>query len=140
MSNKKKIGLSPGSLVYTGNILDVKPVVKGIQYNPNDYTELSEKECLNLNLKHGFQYWLDLKGIHDVDLVSKIGEKFNIHRLILEDILDPGHRIKIEDYDAALFGIIYNVEYDKVTKQLKKEQISVYLNNCLLYTSDAADE
>lgn len=132
MSNKKKIGLSPGSLVYTGKMLNVKPVLKGLAYNPNDYSELSEKECLNLNLKQGFQYWLDLKGINDVNLISQLGEKFNIHRLILEDVLDPGHRIKIEDYDAALFGIIYNIEYNKETKTLKKEQISIYLNKTVL--------
>ncbi len=132
MNKKKKIGLSPGSLIYTGKKHEGRPILKAVEYNPNTYHELNEKEATNLSLKPGCQYWLDLRGIHDVEWIRKLGEAYDIHRLILEDILDPGQRIKIEDYDSALFGIVYNVEYLKETKELKKEQISIYLNKSIL--------
>lgn len=126
MTKKTKIGLPPGSLVYTGLEKIHPPLLQGIKYNQREIILLNQDESLHTNIDPEFQYWFDLKGIHDVELISKLGECFNIHKLILEDILDPGQRIKIEDYDSAMFAIISNLSYDKIKNQLKKEQIAIY--------------
>lgn len=141
MTKKKKIGLSPGSLVYTGELKEEIPILQGLKYNSKELIFLNQEESLHTELKAEFQYWLDLKGIHDVELVSQLGDCYKIHRLILEDILDPGQRIKIEDYDSAMFAIFCNLTYDKEKNELKKEQISIYFTKQFLITfqEDADD-
>ncbi|MBK6545640.1 MAG: magnesium/cobalt transporter CorA [Saprospiraceae bacterium] len=132
MSRKKKVGLSPGSLIYTGEAKKETPVLSGLKYNSQQLLEIHQNQCLHINFENGFHYWLDLKGIHDVNLIANIGERFGIHRLILEDILDPGQRVKIEDYDSAIFAIIHHVEYNKINKEFIKEQIAIYCTKHLL--------
>ncbi len=132
MTKKKKIGLSPGSLVFTGEVKTQKAILQAYKYNQKELISLTQEESFRTPLLPEFQYWFDLKGIHDVGLISRLGDCFNIHKLILEDILDPGQRIKIEDYDSSMFAIICGLSYNKETKVLKKEQISIYFTKQIL--------
>jgi magnesium transporter len=132
MTKKKKIGLSPGTLVYTGEVKDQKAILMAFKYNQRELKILSPEETLRREVMPEYQYWYDLRGIHDVELISKLGDCFNIHKLILEDILDPGQRIKIEDYDSSMFAIICNLTYDKDKKVLNKEQVAIYFTKQVL--------
>ncbi|HEX5626346.1 MAG TPA: CorA family divalent cation transporter, partial [Saprospiraceae bacterium] len=127
VNKKKKTGLSPGTLVYTGEQKSEQPLLSGIQYNVLNIEHLDETVCLKTKCQEGFQYWFDVRGIHDVELIARIGEQFNINKLILEDVMDPGQRIKIEDYDSAVFVVLSNLEYDKASSMLRKEQIAIYV-------------
>jgi magnesium transporter len=141
MTKRKKIGLSPGSLIYTGESKEIKPVLQGVQYNIHTLKALSKQDCLNGQIHPDYLYWIDLRGIHDVALISEIGLQYSIDKLILEDVLDPGHRIKIEDYDAAMFAIIYSLNYKRGQHELKKEQIAIYFTKHFLisFQEDADD-
>ncbi|MEI2420594.1 hypothetical protein V6O07_10000, partial [Arthrospira platensis SPKY2] len=33
--------------------------------------------------------WMDVRGLHDADLVEQVGLHFGIHPLVLEDVLNP---------------------------------------------------
>ncbi len=141
MTKRKKIGLSPGSLIYTGEFKDKDPVIFGLRYNHQNITPLTREECTNISIQHDQKYWIDIRGIHDVDLISKIGEQFSIDKLILEDILDPGQRIKIEDYDSAMFAIVSALKYDKLKNEIRKEQISIYFTkNFLISFQEDSDD
>lgn len=134
MSKRKKVGLSPGTLIYTGEAKAQEPVLNCIAYNNKEMSNIPGSQIEQYEYLEGNNYWIDLRGIHKVDLISRMGEKFKIHKLILEDILDPGQRIKIEDFDSSMFAILYNLNYDKVQKTLRKEQISIYLTKQFLIT------
>ena len=98
MTKKTKIGQSPGTLIYTGEAKIQTPILQGLKYNQKELISLNKEESLHTAINSEFQYWFDLKGIHDVSLIGQMGDTFQIHKLILEDILDPGQRIKIEKY------------------------------------------
>jgi magnesium transporter len=132
MTKKKKVGLSPGTLIYTGETKAQDPILQGLKYNQKELISLNRDVALHLPEDSNYQYWLDLRGIHDVKLVSQIGDAFHIHKLILEDILDPGQRIRIEDNDTSMFAIICNLSYDKSKNELKKEQIAIYFTKTFL--------
>ena len=47
--------------------------------------------------------WIDIAGLGDHETIRKIGERFNLHPLALEDTLNVRQRPKVEDYDDHLF-------------------------------------
>ena len=97
--------------------------------------------------------WIELNGLGDVAALKSLGEKFSLHPLALEDVLNVGQRPKLEPYPGHLF-IIAQMIYHDAEECLCGEQVSLFVcgsflisiqedaetDVCLLYTSDAADE
>jgi magnesium transporter len=40
--------------------------------------------------------WINVDGLHDVPLLQKFGERFNIHPLAVEDVLNTTQRPKVK--------------------------------------------
>ena len=80
--------------------------------------------------------WVYITGLSDTDNFIKMKEKFNIHPLIIEDMLDVEQRTKIEAYDDYLFVVSDTVDYDMFNsvKELTFNQISFVLKHNLLVT------
>lgn len=71
--------------------------------------------------------WINVDGIHQVDLIAKLGEHFKLHPLILEDILNTGQRPKLEDYGDYLFIVLKMLAYDEQRAAVHTEQLSIIL-------------
>lgn len=131
---KKKIGLQPGSLIYTGNRLSSEsvPISQFIYNNENlDIKKSTFSENFRLNLKPNFKHWININGIHNVDLIKKIGLEFNIDSLILEDLLNSSQRPKLEIRNNFIFITLKAFYFFKEAKI--DEQISFILfGNSLL--------
>ncbi len=50
--------------------------------------------------------WVIIEGLTDVDIVERIGAMFDIHQLVLEDILNTHQRPKFEEYDDHLYIVL----------------------------------
>ena len=126
---KGKVGLPPGSVVFTGDKKIEKVQIHYLQY---DVTALSEAELDNHGqiLFHTSPInkvdWYDIRGLHDTKLIEEIGKTFHIHPLALEDVADTFQRPKFEDYENGLFIIFKALSYDKATKSIQKEQVAIY--------------
>lgn len=105
----KKKGLPPGALVYVGDHTVSKISVNLIDYNK---TEVIEKkinkieDCLTFSENKDTVTWVDIEGISDPKLLEEIGDHFGIHRLFLEDVLNTGHRPKVEELNDLLFVLL----------------------------------
>jgi magnesium transporter len=71
--------------------------------------------------------WINLDGIHIPETVGLIGEKFHIHPLTLEDILNTSHRPKAEDNGSYIFVVMKILSFDEETDLLKSEQVSLVI-------------
>ncbi len=102
---RKKTGLSPGSLVHTGERFQEKVSLQLIKYDLDsvDTYEESSLDKLLEKLDSKKVNWINVNGLHDVSLIEKLGRKFDIHPLVLEDILQVEHMPKFEDYESYLF-------------------------------------
>jgi len=69
--------------------------------------------------------WLDVVGLHDVDLLAAIGGVFGLHALALEDVVNTGQRPKVEEYDDHLFVILRGFHEDG--DELEPEQLALFL-------------
>ncbi len=97
-------------------------------YNESKYDRIDElnahKELIKPQV--ATNYWLNYHGIHDVDLVSQIGESTKLDRLTIRRILDTTQRPKVEEYDNYLFFSIKSILKDEYGI-LKVEQLSFLL-------------
>ncbi len=50
--------------------------------------------------------WINIDGLRDAEAIDKLGARFGLHSLILEDILNTSERPKIEDYGDYLFCVL----------------------------------
>ncbi|UCH19544.1 MAG: magnesium/cobalt transporter CorA [Deltaproteobacteria bacterium] len=125
--SSKKAGSAPGTLVFVGEKKAEKVTFTIIDYDADNLQETevaSVDECLAYRDKKSVT-WINISGLHDVVIIEKLGEKFNLHPLLMEDIVNTEQRPKLEDYDDYLFVILkmlYSVEGNHV---IQHEQISL---------------
>ncbi|MBN1184522.1 MAG: magnesium/cobalt transporter CorA [Bacteroidales bacterium] len=122
-------GQAPGSLIFIGKKNMEKPVIQVMEYNPKN---LIERELLSINeitskIKNKGVTWINIYGIHDTEMMQEIGELFDIHPLLLEDILNTDQRPKYEDgekYDAFILKML---QFDTKANEIIAEQITIIL-------------
>lgn len=134
---RKKQGLSPGTLVYTGTQHPEKIIITAIHYNADQYqeTHIHKDEIINHASKNGFITWINVEGLTDVRIVEEIGEKFQLHGLLLEDVLNVYQVPKLDDYaeDGVLF-LTLNEFYFENNIYLKQDQLSFIIGKNFLIT------
>ena len=69
--------------------------------------------------------WIDIVGLHDVEVLQQLGETFGLHQLALEDVLNTGQRPKVEAYEDHLFIVMRLLHPND--DGLESEQISIFL-------------
>jgi magnesium transporter len=131
----KKIGLPPGSLVFTGNRKVENVEIHHIQY---DHETLVERVIVHQDIAFEHQEskgkieWYDTRGIHDTSLTEQMGQVFSIHPLILEDIVDIHQRVKFEEYETGVSIIIKALAFDKHTLKVTKEQVAIFFKEGII--------
>jgi magnesium transporter len=128
-SFRKKPGLTPGTLVYTGEQKIERTRIRVIQY---DSEELEEKEFDSI--EEAFPYldsnkitWLNIDGLHEVEIIEKIGQKCEFHPLALEDILSTAQPPKMDDFEKYLVIILKMLSWEDEQDALNIEQLSLIL-------------
>jgi magnesium transporter len=77
--------------------------------------------------------WVNVEGVHDVELIRALGEKHVFHPLVLEDIVNTVQRPKIEDYGDYLF-IVLKMLHPSGEGDFSSEQLSIILGKDFLFT------
>ncbi len=127
MENAKvEIGAPPGTIIYSGKESNEKVKITLIEYNETEFVEKNFydfSECVNC-VNPNMVKWINVDGIHNVELIETIGKHFIIHPLTLEDIVHTDQRSKFEDYDSYVVSIMKMLYYDA---EIRSEQLSVIL-------------
>ncbi|MBU1487376.1 magnesium/cobalt transporter CorA [bacterium] len=124
----KKAGLPPGSLVHIGERKTEKTRITIIDY---DRAQLQEEEAGSIEECFSFKdkptvSWINIDGLHQTEIIEKIGKHFNLHSLVLEDIVNTGQRPKMEDFEDYIFVVLKMLYYDQ-KGGIKTEQVSLIL-------------
>jgi magnesium transporter len=115
-------------------------ILELIQYNDKVYQkhdDLPVTELLAL-CKPGHVSWINLDGLHDRTLIQKIGEHFQLHSLLIEDI-NSDNQPKAEEYKDYLFftlKMLYRIEAPNI---IDYEQISFVLGKDYLLSFQEKD-
>jgi magnesium transporter len=135
-NRKSKLGMAPGSLVFTGEQKMLEVEITAIYYSQNDYFEekiIQLDELKKISETHQGVVWINIDGVHDENEIEKIGDYFNLHKLTIEDILSIGQRPKLDEYEDYIHLVL---KMPIIENQLivENEQISFILKNNILLT------
>ncbi len=129
-------GQSPGALIFIGNKKVENIRLRVIDYDPS---QLKEEELKNIAEGAEFKQtktvtWINVDGLHDLSIMKEIGNTFDLHPLLMEDILNTGQRPKLEEFDNCLFMVLKMIRYEKEKQMIVNEQLSLVLGDTFLLT------
>ena len=132
--------INPLELLKTKKVLQVNPTViperkenvsgkiSLFEYNLETitYAELNKIEDTYIHLDTPLTSWINIDRINRVE-VERICTHFNVHPLIVEDILSIGQRPKMDDINGILFCVLNMLFFNEQTETVESEQISIVL-------------
>ena len=130
----KKAGLPPGSLIHIGEKRIEKTKITLFDYDELHFQEKEIRkvdECLEFKTKPTIT-WINVEGIHEIDILEKLGNYYEIHSLALEDILNTDQRPKTDDFDGNIFIVLKMLSYNDKSKEVITEQVSFILGSSFL--------
>jgi magnesium transporter len=138
----KKAGLPPGTLIYTGERRLERVSIDVIDYNE---AEMSETEVKSIDECSRFREsptvsWINVCGLHDVEIIEKLGELFGVHPLVLEDIVHTDQRPKFEDFGDYVFLVLKTLHLSEDGAEIQTEQISLILGSNYLVSFQEVPE
>jgi len=115
---RTKLNLPPGSVVYTGNYNNTTTKIEVFSYDKESvsfdvYTDANFEAKFKTIMNKERIIWINVIGLNVVETIIKIGERFDLTSLVLEDIVHVSQRSKIEfteNYLFSLFKMIYRAD------------------------------
>ncbi|MCF7792732.1 MAG: magnesium/cobalt transporter CorA [Candidatus Cloacimonetes bacterium] len=101
----RKTGLPPGTIVHVGSE-PLPTKMEYIRYNADEIEKLDSTNMENYQDVPDSVDWVHIQGLKDVELINKIGNRLEIHPLLLEDIFNQEQRAKTEDLDEGVFVVL----------------------------------
>ncbi len=127
----KKAGLPPGSLVHVGEKKIAESRITLIDYDEGHFEERQVQQvekCFRFR-ETPTVTWINVEGLHQVEILEKLGESYGFHPLVLEDILNTDQRPKMEDYGDYLYIVLKMLNYNANQTQIATEQVSILLGS-----------
>ncbi|MGE3107046.1 MAG: magnesium/cobalt transporter CorA [Phycisphaerales bacterium] len=124
-------GAPPGTLV--ADPTAAKPVIRLMAYSAERCEEATINDPAEIApfLGKWPVVWVNIDGLGDAPVISKIGEVFGLHRLALEDVLNTHQRSKVEAYGDHLYIVCREIED---AHSLALDQISLFLGRGFVVT------
>ena len=131
----EKAGLPPGTLVHVGTTPAADGCITLTRYSLDRFEEhpVSTIDDILRFRESGATLWVHCEGLDIAPLIEAIGVQFNVHPLVLEDILNTHQRPKFEEYEQYLFLVLKTLTCDQNLK-VHHEQISILLFDTVLFT------
>ncbi len=133
----EKIGLGPGSLIHVGNVHHSDTRITLIDYSNAHFEEhsiSSVEEILPYRHKESAT-WVIVEGLADASIIESIGLHFNVHPLVLEDILNTHQRPKLEEHDDYLFVVLKSLKPEAEDEFVViNEQVSLLVFKNFIFT------
>lgn len=142
---KQSIGLPPGTLVHVGEQKTEQVRIFLMTYGKQQEDELVSKEISNISElalmasdTHLIR-WVNVVGLHQIEVIEAIGEIFAIHPLLLEDILNTQQRAKVEQISDELYLILKMLHLAEGAAKFEVEQVSIILGKGFVITFQEQD-
>lgn len=134
---KSKLGMPPGTLVFTGLQKMVNVDITVLHYSEDHFEESNPKsiaEVITLIKSFKGVTWINIDGLHNENSIEEICTYLGIHKLSMEDILSVGQRPKLEEYRDYVQAVIKILTLDSTDETIEYEQLSFILKGNILVT------
>lgn len=130
---RQKAGLPPGTPVHIGEAEGTVRVTV-YEYDEHQWSErtLNDPGDLEVPDRDSGVVWINVDGVHDIGIVTRVCERFGIHPLVQEDIVNTDQRPKAEEYDGYLYVVVKMIRQSADAETIDPEQISLIVMNRLV--------
>jgi magnesium transporter len=123
----RKTGLPPGTLVHIGERKSEKVTISVFHYSGESCRELEPEEVSAICPPADESViWVNVGGVHQVEVVETLGKQFSLHPLLLEDVANTDQRAKLDDYETYYFLVMKMLSLTS-RKEISVEQVSLVL-------------
>ncbi|MRT15828.1 magnesium/cobalt transporter CorA [Vitellibacter sp. q18] len=137
---KRAKNLSPGTVAYTGRKTTTVTELDIIDYSKEHYDHF-----VTHNIEDAFTYenpnnitWINVNGLSNSQDIVALGNHFDLHPLIQEDIVTTTQRPKIDEYEEYLFIVFKMLHYDEA-ELLSNEHVSLVMGKDYVLTFQEAE-
>ncbi|MGB7393526.1 MAG: magnesium/cobalt transporter CorA [Pricia sp.] len=138
----KKKGKAPGTITYMGQRENLETVVNILDYNETEFNLHAPGNIDEIVAHQGPPRisWIDVIGLSDETFIEKVGTRFGLNALVMEDTVNTQQRPKIDEYDNYIFGV-FKMLYINENGQLVGEHVAlVLMENCVLVFQELEDD
>ena len=136
----KSIGLAPGTVVYTGSKEESEATIEVFDYGKG----FCKEQCMDA-IEDAFSFkdtetvsWININGLSQTHTIEAIGNYYNLHPLVLEDIANVQQRPKVDEYEHYFFIVLKMLYFDK-DQNLNIEHLSLILGDNYVLSFQEAD-
>ncbi len=130
----------PGAVTYIGKKSTAITKLEIIDFSADHYTRVDTED-----IEEAFKFeasehvtWVNVNGLNDTSIIEKLGNYYDLHPLIQEDIVSTNQRPKIDEYEDYLF-IVFKMLYYNDKGDLENEHVSMVVGKNYLTTFQEAD-
>lgn len=130
----RKAGLPPGTLVHIGEKRSETVKITVFDYDESHFQERPVEKAEHIPLAPApCVTWVDIGGVHKMEVLESFGKVFGLHPLLLEDIANTDQRPKRDDYGTHGYVVLKMLYEGERPGDINFEQVSlVYGDNYLL--------
>ncbi|MFD0862040.1 magnesium/cobalt transporter CorA [Sungkyunkwania multivorans] len=139
--SSKHLGQAPGAVVYVG-----EKEFKETKLEVHDYTKTEYNLFHTDEIQKIFEFkgndritWINVNGLGHANEIMAIGKHYNLHPLILEDIVNTEQRPKIDEYESYLFVVLKMLYFD-ANGDFVVEHISIVLGEDYVITFQESED
>ena len=123
------VGTAPGTLIYTGKNTEEKPQLTLYRYDEEHIEEFQSETFGDIVTRMNPEKcnWINVSALHNTELIQEIGDHFELHPLVMEDILNTILSPQYEDYDDYLFLTLKMMSVDPEHQSVEQEHVSFIL-------------
>ncbi len=131
----KALNLSPGTMTYKGKKHSDVTTIEVIKYDPKSYKKSRFENVADvLKLENGHEIsWININGLNNVNEIEQLGKYYNIHPLTLEDIVNPFHRPKFDEFENYLY-VVFKMLSFKEDEEVHYEHVSMVVGHNYVLT------
>ena len=129
-----RVGLEPGTLKVTQPPEHIPTRITVMDYGPDTF-EARAVDCVEDALApraSGTVRWINVDGVHDAQVINALGRQFQLHPLLLEDVVTVAQRSKVESYGEITYLVVRMLHLDEEGDQVESEQLSIVLADDVL--------
>ncbi len=127
-------GLPPETPVPTGEKKVEHTEIALITYDQTHFDEKAVEAVEDCAALKGVATptWLRVVGVHDVEMLQKLGEGLGLHPMVIEDLLDTTQRSKVEFFDDYIFVVARVFRADEGGTAVESEQVGLVVFDNLI--------
>lgn len=137
----RKTGLPPGTLVHIGEKKSETVTISVFHYSVDrcDEERVEQADLLAPPVDESV-VWVNVGGVHKMEVLETFGRQFSLHPLLLEDIANTDQRPKLDDYETYFFLVMKMLTLTE-RQDVMVEQVSLVLgrNFVLSFQENGSD-